>query len=134
MNGSSTMITNVQKAAGECVARRLNGALDGLSVLRLLGGMASEATRQIALHAGAPQALRSLEQAALLAAAGQAQRASAADELRAWQAAPFLDAVLRQRRTRFLLHGAARLLRCVLCAISGWLTTSSHGRFSSCWT
>ena len=65
-------------------------------------------------YAGAPQALRSLEQAALLAAAVQAQRASAADELRAWQAAPFLDAVLRQRRTRFLLRGAARLLRCAL--------------------
>ncbi|KAK9827709.1 hypothetical protein WJX81_003255 [Elliptochloris bilobata] len=58
-----------------------------------------------------PQALRSLEQAALLAAAVQAQRASAADELRAWQAAPFLDAVLRQPRSRFLLRAAARLLR-----------------------
>ena len=65
-----------------------------------------------AWHAGAPQALRSLEQAALLAAAVQAQRASAADELRAWQAAPFLDAVLQQRRSRHLLRAAARLLRC----------------------
>ena len=63
------------------------------------------------MDAGPPPALRGLEQAALLAAAVQAQRASAADELRAWQAAPFLDAVLRQRRTRFLLRAAARLLR-----------------------
>lgn len=87
--------------------------MDDLSVFRLLGGVASEKVSQARLHAGAPQALRSLEQAALLAAAMQAQRASAADELRAWQAAPFLDAVLRQRRTRFLLRGAARLLRCI---------------------
>jgi len=62
--------------------------------------------------AGPPEALRALEQAALLAAAAHAARASAADALRPWQAAPFVDAVLRQTRSRFLLRAAARLLRC----------------------
>jgi len=65
-----------------------------------------------AAPAGPPEALRPLEQAALLAAAAHAARASAADALRPWQAAPFVDAVLRQPRSRFLLRAAARLLRC----------------------
>lgn len=44
------------------------------------------------------------------------QRGTSADELRGWRMAPFIDAVLLQPRSHFLLRTSARLLRC---AVSG---------------
>ena len=55
--------------------------------------------------------LGSTGQALALAWARQTQRGSAADELRAWQAAPYIDAVLTQTRTCWLLRLAAKLHR-----------------------
>ena len=55
--------------------------------------------------------LGSTGQALALAWARQTERGSAADDLRAWQAAPYIDAVLTQTRTCWLLRLAARLHR-----------------------
>jgi hypothetical protein len=60
----------------------------------------------------AARALGSGQQALMLAHAQQVRRGTAADELRPWRMAPFIDAVLQQRRSRFLLRAAARLQRC----------------------
>ena len=56
--------------------------------------------------------LGSAAQALLLGRAQAVRRGTAADELRGWREAPFVDAVLAQRRSRPLLRQAARLLRC----------------------
>ncbi|BDA46600.1 Tetratricopeptide repeat protein 27 [Coccomyxa sp. Obi] len=55
--------------------------------------------------------LESAAQALLLGHAQAVARGNAADELRAWRMAPFIDAVLRQPRSRPLLRASARLLR-----------------------
>ncbi len=53
----------------------------------------------------------SATQALLLGHAQAVARGTSADELRAWRMAPFIDAVLRQPRSRPLLRASARLLR-----------------------
>lgn len=58
-----------------------------------------------------PATLSPLVQALLLAHAKHIQRATAADELRSWQMAPYVEAVLSQPRTAPALYYAARLLR-----------------------
>ena len=40
------------------------------------------------------------------------QKGTSADELRQWRMAPYLDAVLRQRLSRFPIRLSAQLLRC----------------------
>lgn len=55
--------------------------------------------------------LEGVEQALLLAYAQQERRATAADQLREWRMAPFLDAVLRQPRSFPLLRWSALLAR-----------------------
>eukprot|EP00891_Asterochloris_glomerata_P006781 jgi/Astpho2/6781/Aster-x0741 len=55
--------------------------------------------------------LGSAQQALLLAMAEQVKRSTSADELQAWQMAPFADALLAQKRSRPMLRLGARLLR-----------------------
>ena len=58
-------------------------------------------------------ALSSSHQALLLGQAGLVQKGTSGDELRHWRMAPYLDAVLQQKRSRFLIRLSAQLLRWV---------------------
>ena len=52
-----------------------------------------------------------VEQALALAWAVQVHHSTAADELQPWQAAPYIDAVLGQRTSLFMLRASCHLLR-----------------------
>ena len=60
---------------------------------------------------GSSAGLSSSHQALLLGQAGLVQKGTSADELRQWRMAPYLDAVLRQRLSRFPIRLSAQLLR-----------------------
>ncbi|CAL5228170.1 g11251 [Coccomyxa viridis] len=62
-------------------------------------------------HEEQEAALSSGHQALLLGQAGLVQKGTSGDELRQWRMAPYLDAVLQQKRSRFLIRLSAQLLR-----------------------
>ncbi|WIA10643.1 hypothetical protein OEZ85_010823 [Tetradesmus obliquus] len=51
-------------------------------------------------------------QALLLGWAAQIKKGTSQDELQQWQMAPFVEAVLQQQSTQYMLHATARLLKC----------------------
>jgi hypothetical protein len=51
-------------------------------------------------------------QALLLGWAAQIKKGTSQDELQQWQMAPFVEAVLQQQCTQYMLHATARLLKC----------------------
>lgn len=55
--------------------------------------------------------LSSSHQALLLGQAGLVLKGTSGDELRHWRMAPYLDAVLQQKRSRFMIRLSAQLLR-----------------------
>ena len=55
--------------------------------------------------------LSSSHQALLMGQASLVQKGTSGDELRQWRMAPYVDAVLQQRRSRFLIRLSAKLLR-----------------------
>lgn len=58
------------------------------------------------------QQLSPLLQALLLGWAAQIKKGTSQDELQQWQMAPFVEAVLQQQHTQYMLHATARLLKC----------------------
>jgi hypothetical protein len=58
------------------------------------------------------QQLSPMLQALLLGWAAQIKKGTSQDELQQWQMAPFVEAVLQQQQTQYLLHATARLLKC----------------------
>jgi hypothetical protein len=58
------------------------------------------------------QQLSPLLQALLLGWAAQIRKGTSRDELQQWQMAPFVEAVLQQQQTQYMLHATARLLKC----------------------
>jgi hypothetical protein len=58
------------------------------------------------------QQMSPLLQALLLGYAAQIKKSGGKDELQQWQIAPFVEAVLQQTQTQYLLHATARLLKC----------------------
>jgi hypothetical protein len=58
------------------------------------------------------QGLSPLLQALLLGWASQIKKGTSQDELQQWQMAPFVEAVLQQQHTQYMLHATARLLKC----------------------
>jgi hypothetical protein len=55
--------------------------------------------------------LSNSHQALLLGQASLVQKGTSGDELRQWRMAPYVDAVLQQRRSRLLIRLSAQLLR-----------------------
>jgi hypothetical protein len=48
----------------------------------------------------------------MLGWAAQIRKGTSQDELQLWQMAPFVEAVLQQQHTHYMLHATARLLKC----------------------
>ncbi|PNH12355.1 Mimitin, mitochondrial, partial [Tetrabaena socialis] len=77
-------------------------------------GDASEALCRAYLEghaAGRPGGYSGVEQALLLAWATAVKQGTSSDDLQEWQMAPWVEAVLSQRRSRFMAAAAARLLK-----------------------
>ena len=63
-------------------------------------------------HAQQPERLGPLVQALMLGWAAQIRKGTSQDELQLWQMAPFVEAVLQQQHTHYMLYATARLLKC----------------------
>ena len=65
-------------------------------------------------------------------------KGTSGDELRHWRMAPYLDAVLQQKRSRFMIRLSAQLLRWVIqtaqhvpmLSTTSMLTSAAHGNSS----
>ena len=68
--------------------------------------------RCLAGNKGEEAQLGRSQQALLLGQAGLVHKGTSEDELRQWRMAPYVDAVLQQQRSRFLIRLSAQLLRC----------------------
>lgn len=108
--GSSSSNSSTAETGAAAAAAPSHEASHGLSSSSISGNNAADITN--AADQQQQQQLPPLLQALLLGWASHIKKGTSQDELQQWQMAPFVEAVLQQQHTQYMLHATARLLKC----------------------
>eukprot|EP00879_Flechtneria_rotunda_P017593 GHRR01018443.1.p1 GENE.GHRR01018443.1~~GHRR01018443.1.p1 ORF type:complete len:607 (+),score=293.02 GHRR01018443.1:146-1822(+) len=105
----SSVTGNDYAAASTAGARQHSvfGSEQGAAAASSSSTLSSSSSTAGRLHPIAPAL-----QALLLGWAAQIKKGTSHDDLQQWQMAPFVEAVLQQQSTQYMLHATARLLKC----------------------
>jgi hypothetical protein len=87
-------------------------ATDNMAAADAAAAAGNGSTEQQQQQQQQQQHMSCMLQALLLGWAAQIKKGTSQDELQQWQMAPFVEAVLQQQSTQYMLHATARLLKC----------------------